>query len=178
MSGILSVLLVVNGCGTLFNTEFDDLSQTSAPINDPSLDDISRAERVLITFFDALSRGDFKVAAHYHWTPNALIYLYPDIDREDAEALLIEACGDRSGCQFYCWKIKDVVDRIRVSSNRFVFVVRFEDEEGNLLTGGDNVTPRVCDPPGCRHSEYAYTVIKDEGDFYVDGIPVFSGCWP
>jgi hypothetical protein len=106
--------------------------------------------------------------------------LYPEIDPEDPEALLAKAYTDdeRLRCRFYCWRIKDVVDRARISLEEFAFTVRFEDQEGNLLTGGDNVTPRPCNPPGCPQSEYTYVVKQIEEKFIVDGIPVFSGCWP
>ncbi len=109
-----------------------------------------------------------------------MIFLYPEVDPEDAEALLTKACAadERFGCRFYCWKVKEVVSRSQLSPDEFAFAVRFEDDEGNLLIGGDNVTPRVCDPPGCTHSEYDYVVKKIAGEFYVTGIPVFSGCWP
>jgi hypothetical protein len=142
--------------------------------------DLEHAEQVLIAFFDALSQEDYRAAAQYHKVPNPLVFLYPDVDPENAEALLVKACNDkeRFGCRFYCWKIKDIVDRTQASPGEFFFTVRFEDDDGNLLIDGDNVTPRVCDPPGCTHSEYAYTVIKSEGRFLVNGIPVFTGCWP
>src|SRR3990172_13370158 len=71
-----------------------------------------------------------------------------------------------------------VVNRVQATPSDSHFTVRFEDGDGNLLVGGDNVTPRVCDPPGCTHSEYVYAVVKQENRFFVDGIPVFSGCWP
>jgi hypothetical protein len=141
---------------------------------------LAAAEQALIAFFDALSRNDYGTAALYHRVPNPLIYLYPDIDPENAEALLMRACNDeeRLGCRFYYWKIKDIVDRNQGFPDEFFITVRFEDDEGNLLIGGDNVTPRVCDPPGCAHSEYAYTVVKRENRYLVAGLPVFSGCWP
>ena len=159
------------------NVEFVARSAQSAS---PSANDLGSAERALLAFFDALSQGDYSQAAEYHWTPNPLASLYPDIDPADAEALLAEACtaDERFGCHFYCWKVREVVSRTRLSPDEFAFVVQFEDADGNLLVGGDNVTPRACDPPGCTHSEYDYVVKKVAGDFYVNGIPVFVGCWP
>jgi hypothetical protein len=154
---------------------------TSA-IPTPSIDqsDIQVAEDVLIYFFDALSRQDYEEAAQYHLTPNPLIYLYEDIDPNDAEALLEEACtlSEQSWCVFYCWKISEIVYREKLSSLEFIFHVRFEDEDGNMLVGGYNITPQPCLPDGCTHDEYTYQVVKVDGEFYVDGIPVFVGCWP
>jgi hypothetical protein len=142
--------------------------------------DFDSAEGTLISFFDALSRNDFDEASKVHLAPNPLTFLYEDIDPQDAEALLSRACtpSEESWCVFYCWKIKDVVCREQVSSEEFVFRVRFEDEAGNLLTGGDNVTPQVCGPTGCIQEEFTYHVVKIDRKFYVDGIPVFAGCWP
>jgi hypothetical protein len=142
--------------------------------------DILVAEDVLIYFFEALSRQDYREAAQYHLTPNPLTFLYDDIDTNDAESLLAEACtlSERSWCVFYCWKISEIVRREKLSSHEFLFTVRFQDEEGNILVGGDNVTPQVCGPEGCKRKEFSYVVIKKDGNFYVDGIPVFVGCWP
>lgn len=138
--------------------------------------DRSEAEQTLVSFFDALSQGQYREASEYFVVPNPLTLLYTEIDPQDGAALLARACEDRSGCRFYCWSIKDVVKSSQASPTDFHFTVRFEDESGNLLVGGDNVTPRVCDPPGC--SQFTYTVIKISDQFYVDGIPVFTGCWP
>jgi hypothetical protein len=167
------------GCALISPNEADILLYPT-PDGTKDASDLETAEQVLIAFFDALSQNDYRTAAFYHMVPNSLVFLYPDIDPENAEALLARACNDkeRFGCLFYCWRIKDVVDRNQASSEKFFFNVRFEDNEGNLLVGGDNVTPRVCDPPGCTHSEYAYTVFMRGNRFFVDGIPVFSGCWP
>jgi hypothetical protein len=164
-----------------------------SPIDDPGLargeftptstmlgasSEIDLAEQTLISFFDAISKEEYKRAAALYIVPNPLAFLYSDINPANGEALLSRACGDRSSCQFYCWRIKDVMSRVQVSPAEYSFTVRFEDGNGNLLVGGDNVTPRVCDPPGCTHSEYVYAVVKLEDQFYVDGIPVFTGCWP
>jgi hypothetical protein len=164
----------------LVDTDYVEERGTSSGSIPDTADDLDSAEQILISFFDALAQDDYREAAEYHMVPNPLMFLYRDIDPENAEDLLERACddNDRAGCVFYCWKIKDIVRRSQASSDEFYFTVRFEDEDGNLLVGGDNVTPRVCDPPGCRHSEYSYVVRKHESRYYVDGIPVFSGCWP
>jgi hypothetical protein len=138
--------------------------------------ELDAAQRTLVSFFDDLARGRYRQASEHFVVPNALTFLYDDIDPQDGEVLLARACGDRAGCKFFCWRIKDVIDRVQASPTTFYFTVRFEDEEGNLLIGGDNVTPRVWDPPGC--TEFKYAVVKVEDQFYVDGIPVFTGCWP
>jgi hypothetical protein len=178
---ILTLSFLLFGCGgPLAGGDRVDEKGTASGSTPGTADDIDSAQQTLISFFNALARDDFGEAAEYHMVPNPLMFLYPDIDPQNAEDLLERACDehDRAGCVFYCWKIKDIVRRSQASSDEFYFTVRFEDEDGNLLIGGDNVTPRVCDPPGCMHSEYSYEVRKNEGRFYVDGIPVFSGCWP
>jgi hypothetical protein len=141
---------------------------------------LEAAEHVLLSFFDALSREDYRLAASYHLTPNPLSFLYEDLDPENAEALLARACtpSEQSWCVFYCWKIKDVVSRDQVAFDEYVFHVRFEDQAGHLLVDGDNVTSRPCGPTGCKQEVFIYRVILVEGKYYVDGVPVFSGCWP
>jgi hypothetical protein len=176
---LITFSLIGYGC-TLISPNNADSVAYPTPDATKYESDLEAAEHALIAFFDALSRHDYRTAALYTRVPNPLTYLYPDIDRENGEALLTKACNDveRRGCRFYCWKIKDVVNRTQASPDEFFFSVRFENYQGDLLIGGDNVTPRVCDPPGCTHSEYAYTVIKRENRFLVDGLPVFTGCWP
>ena len=151
---------------------------TTTPTMLGASSDVDLAQQTLISFFETLSREEFKQASELYRVPNPLAFLYSDIDPADGEALLSRACSDRSSCRFYCWKIRDVVNRVQATPSDSHFTVRFEDGDGNLLVGGDNVTPRVCDPPGCTHSEYVYAVVKQENRFFVDGIPVFSGCWP
>lgn len=178
---IIALLFLLFGCSSpLAGTDHVDERGTSSGSTPDPVNDLDTAEQTLLSFFDALDQNDFRKAAEYHVVPNPLMFLYRDIDPENAEDLLERACedNDRAGCIFYCWRIKDIVRRSQASLDEFHFIVRFEDEDGNLLIGGDNVTPRVCDPPGCTHSEYSYTVRKHDGRFYVDGIPVFSGCWP
>jgi hypothetical protein len=152
----------------------------STPTPPPIQSDLQIAEDALIEFFDALSRQDYVEAAQYHLTPNPLTFLYDYIDPNDAVSLLEEACtlSERSGCVFYCWKISEIVRREKLSSHEFLFDVRFKDEEGKILVGGDNVTPQPCGPEGCKREEFTYVVVKVDGNFYVDGIPVFVGCWP
>jgi hypothetical protein len=89
--------------------------------------------------------------------------------------LLARACAEQSLCRSYCWKIKGAVKHVQVSPTEFTFTVRFQDKEGILFDGGESVTPRVSGPPGC--SKFSHAAAKVEDQFYLDAIPVFTGCW-
>ncbi len=130
-------------------------------------------------FFDSLYRADYQTAANYYGgSYYALQSLYPDIDPQDQATLFKRAC-EGSEYAFYCWEIRDFVGQEQVSPGKYLFTVRFEDDNGNLLTGGDNKTPTPCLPPeNCPRSQYVYTVLKDEGEFLVQELPVCAGCWP
>lgn len=174
-------LILITACGSAMPTSL--IAQQAAgegQVSDSTSGDVDVARRTLILFFEALWRGDYQTAAQVYWSPNPLQLIYKDVEPEDGEALLEKACESavHAGCRFYCWRIKDVVGQSKVSSHSFVFTVRFEDPEGNLLSGGDNVTPGVCAPPDCPRTQFAYTVRKEGEAFYVEGVPVFSGCWP
>jgi len=120
--------------GILFSAGCGSSEKLSSPF---PTNDIDSAEDALISFFEALSRSDFKLASQYHLTPNPLMFLYEDVDPQDAEALLRKACvkNEQSGCVFYCWKIKDVVSRTLISPDKVAFIVRFEDEGGEYSHG-------------------------------------------
>ena len=137
------------------------------------------AQSTLIAFFDSLYTGDYETATNYYGgSYHALQSLYPDVDPQDYAALFKTAC-EGSKYVFYCWKLKDIVKQEQVSPSRYLFTVRFEDDSGNLLTGGDNMTPVPCLPPeNCPRSQYVYTVLKIEGEFLVQELPVCSSCWP
>jgi hypothetical protein len=155
-------------------------SKTSSvqPVSSPS-SDLDLARSALITFFDSLSTGNYQTAAKYYGgSYYALQSLYPDVPAQDHAALFKAACQG-SVYAFYCWKLKDVFQQEQISPDRYLFMVSFEDDSGNLLTGGDNKTPVPCLPTEeCPRSQYTYTISKVEDEFLVQELPVCAGCWP
>jgi hypothetical protein len=133
----------------------------------------------LTAFFDSLYTGNYQTATQYYGgSYYALQSLYPAVDPEDEARLFKTAC-EGSEYAFYCWKLKDIVEQKQPSPDRYLFTVRFEDDSGTLLTGGDNKTPVPCLPgEECPRSQYTYTVLKVDGEFLVQELPVCAGCWP
>ncbi|MCL5994469.1 MAG: hypothetical protein M1546_00245 [Chloroflexi bacterium] len=156
-----------------------DNATSHNPVQTPTRTDLDLAGDALTMFFDALSKGDYSTAVKYYGgSYTALQSMYPKVDPQDRAALFKSAC-EGSVYRFYCWKAKDIVEQKQVSLGRYLFTVRFEDEQGHLLTGGDNRTAVPCLPPEtCPRSQYVYTVQKAEGDFLVQELPVCAGCWP
>lgn len=177
---ICAFSLLLTACGTTSSvpTPTDNSTpQTQVEVPTPSNVDMARA--ALTMFFGSLYRGEYQTAASYYGgSYYGLRSLYPDVDSQDHAALLKSAC-EGSRYHFYCWKLKDVVEQRQISPGKYVLIVRFEDENGNLLTGGDNRTPVPCLPSeDCPRSQYVYTVLKVEDDFLVQELPVCVGCWP
>lgn len=141
--------------------------------------DLDSARSVLVTFFDSLNTGNYQTAVkHYGGSYYALQSLYPEVPPQDHPALFKTAC-EGSTYAFYCWKLKDILEQEQISPDRYLFIVRFEDDSGELLTGGDNQTPVPClSPEECPRSQYTYTILKVEDEFLVQELPVCAGCWP
>jgi hypothetical protein len=141
--------------------------------------DLDLARSALITFFDSLYMGNYQTAVKlYGGSYYALQSLFPNVDPQDHATLFQTAC-EGSAYAFSCWKLKDIVEQKQILPDRYLFTVRFEDERGNLLTGGDNQTPVPCLPTeNCPRAEYAYTILKVEDEFVVQELPVCAGCWP
>ena len=141
--------------------------------------DLNLARSALVTFFDSLYTGNYQtVTKYYGGSYYDLQSLYPAVDPQDHAALFKTAC-EGSGYAFYCWKLKDIVQQEQISPGRYLFTVRFEDDRGTPLTGGDNKTPVPCLPPEeCPRSQYTYTILKVEDEFLVQELPVCAGCWP
>lgn len=174
-------LIVLAACGsTPPSSPNDQQAERGGRVSGPTSGDIDEARRTLILFFEALSRRDYRAAAQFHWSPNPLQLLNKDVEPGDGAGMLERACESDpgAGCSFHCWRIRDVLGQTILSDHSFAFMVRFEDGEGYLLRGGNNVTPGVCTTPDCQRTEFSYTVRKEGDAYYVEGVPVFSGCWP
>lgn len=174
---ICTVILLLTACSqtSSLSTPIDtNISPDQAIVSTPS--DLDLARSALITFFDSLYRGDYQTAANYYGgSYYALQPLFPNVDPQDHATLFKTAC-EGSDYAFYCWKLKDIVGQEQISPGRYLFTVRFEDDNGNLLTGGDNKTPVPCLPPeNCPRSQYAYTVLKVEDEFLVQELSVCAG---
>lgn len=148
----------------------------------PTATEVDRARLALSEFFDALSRHEYQTAATYYGgSYHELQRFYKDVDPQDRAALFKSACERpaTSPCRFYCWKIKDIVGQGQTAAGDYYFTVRFEDKDGNLLTGGDNLTPAPCGPPEeCPRSKYTYTMAKVADRYLVRTLPVSTGCFP
>jgi hypothetical protein len=156
------------------------LTGCSQPISLPTPSNLDLARGALITFFDTLHKGDYYTAATYYGgSYYALQVLYPETTNQQDPAALFKAACEASRYDFYCWKVKEVVAQEQIASDRYLFTVRFEDDNGNLLTGGDNQTPVPCLPSeSCPRSQYTYIVLKVQEKFLVQELPVCANCWP
>jgi hypothetical protein len=177
---ICTVILLLTACSptSSVSTPVDtNISPDQAGVTTPS--DLDLARTALITFFDTLYTGNYQAATNYYGESYyALQSLFPNVDPRDHATLFKTAC-EGSDYAFYCWKLKDIVRQEQISPGRYLFTVRFEDDSGTLLTGGDNKTPVPCLPSEeCPRSQYAYTVLKVENVFLVQELPVCAGCWP
>ncbi len=177
---LCTAILLLTACSqtSTLPTPIDtNIPPDQASVSTPS--DLDLARSALITFFDSLYRGDYQTAANsYGGSYYALQSLFPNVDPQDHATLFKTAC-EGSGYSFYCWKLKDFVRQEQISPGRYLFTVRFEDDNGNLLNGGDNKTPVPCLPPeNCPRTQYAYTVSKVMDEFLVQELPVCAGCWP
>lgn len=179
-SSLCIMILLLTSCSqtsslsTPINT---NISPDQAPISTPS--DIDLARSALITFFDSLYKDDYQTAASYYGAGSYHILqsLFPDVDPQDHVTLFKTAC-EGSEYIFYCWKLKDIVGQEQISPDRYLFTVRFEDDNGNLLIGGDNTTAMPCLREDCPRSQYTYTVLQVEDEFFVQELPVCADCWP
>ena len=151
---------------------------SAQPVISPS-SDLDLARGALITFFDSLYSGNYQTAAKYYGgSYYPLQSLYPEVTPQDRAALFKTAC-EGSAYAFYCWKLKDIAGQEQISLDRYLFTVRFEDDSGTLLTGGDNKTPVPCLPTEeCPRSQYTYTILQVEDEVLVQELPVCAGCWP
>ena len=172
LGSICTAMFLLTAC-----SKTSSLPQVQTSISTPS--DLDLARSALITFFDSLSRGNYQAAANdYGGSYYALQALYPGVAPQDHAALFKTAC-EGSEYAFYCWKLKYIVQQEQISPGRYLFIARFEDDSGKLLTGGDNKTPVPCLPAEeCPRSQYTYTVLKVEDEFLVQELPVCAGCWP
>ncbi len=180
ISLICIVLLLLTACSRTSSSSSPidtHIPPDQASVSTPS--DLDSARQALITFFNSLNTGYYQIAANYYGgSYYALQSLFPNIDLQDHAALFQMAC-EGSDYPFYCWKLKDIVGQEQISPGRYLFTVRFEDDDGNLLTGGDNKTPVPCLPPEtCPRSQYTYTVLKLETEYLVQELPVCTRCWP
>jgi hypothetical protein len=177
---ICTAILLLIACSqtSSLSTPVDtNISPVQAGVSTPS--DVDLARSALITFFDSLYTRNYQTATKYYGgSYYALQSLFPTVDPQDHATLFETAC-EGPDYAFYCWKLKDIVGQEQTSPGRYLFTVRFEDESGTLLTGGDNKTPVPCLPfEECPRSQYAYTVLKVEDGFLVQELPVCAGCWP
>jgi hypothetical protein len=177
---LCTVILFLTACSSTssLSTPIDkEVSPDQASVSAPS--DLDLARGALITFFDSLHRGNYQTATDaYGGAYYPLQSLFPDVDPQDHATLFKTAC-EGAGYAFYCWRLKEIVGQEQVSPGRYLFMVRFEDDHGNLLMGGDNKTPVPCLPPeNCPRSQHTYTVLKVENAFLVQELPVCAGCWP
>lgn len=177
---ICTVILLLTACSktsALPAPGDKEASQVQTSVSPSS--DLTLARSALIMFFDCLYTGNYKTAVNYYGgSYYALQSLFPNVDPQDHAALFKTAC-EGSEYAISCWRLKDIAGQVQISPGRYLFTVRFEDDGGTLLTGGDNKTPVPCLPEEeCPRSQYNYTVLKVEDEFLVQELPVCAGCWP
>jgi hypothetical protein len=180
LGSVYTAILLLTACSQISSLPTPvnkDVCPVQASVSTPG--DLDLARSALITYFDSLYKGDYQMAANcYGGSYYPLQSLFPEVDPQNHIALFKTAC-EGPDYDFYCWKLKDIVGQEQISPGRFLFTSRFEDDNGNLLTGGDNKTPVPCLPPeNCPRSQFAYTVLKVEDEFLVQELPVCAGCWP
>jgi hypothetical protein len=177
---LLFPLVLLVSCARATPTQRLDGVVETLPL-DASLEpgDMEQAHGALVAYFEALYRGDYQTAANYYGgSYYNLRWMYPDVDPDDRAALLASACLADSRYAFRCWRVKDVLEAQYDPPDTYALTVRFADEQGNLLTGGDNRTATPCQPPDCPRTKYLYTVVKTGGEFRVMQLLVCLGCWP
>lgn len=143
LPGILMALITLGGVGCAPQT------------------DAAAAQDALTRYFSLLHEGNYAEAAKlYGGDYNTLVEWNPDVDPNDHAGLFERGCTI-NGLQ--CLPIKTVGAREDAAPGIFEFYVQFEDPSGGVFV--------LESAPG--ESTFKFTVVKTEGGFFVQELPVY-----
>jgi hypothetical protein len=152
---LLLFATVLSSCSTLFNRDAIKL-QT--------------ARDCLESFFSLLSFGAYEQAAFlYGGSYSELQTMNPSISPDNAIALWENACTTNG---FKCLQIKQILNEYEDKDGIFHFVVEFKHRDGGTLVIGPCCGADATQMP--PRSQFEYTVIRRQGKFLVQELPVFE----
>ena len=135
----------------------------------PASADLESARQALLAYFTALNAGRYAEAAGYYGGSYEILTGYnPDIQPENHEALLDAGCR-YNGLQ--CLKVREIVKTEQLSPTEFGLTVEFANPDGSLFQRGPCCGEDPAQSP--PESQFAYTVVKSDGKFLVQELPVY-----
>ena len=119
-------LALLSGCAS-----FSTLENVDAP-NSASMD-LELAEKVLLAYFDELSRGEYNsAAARYGGDLTLMSDSNPDVDSQDLPALFEAACTR----QLQCLPVRTITQATQSTTETFTFRLEFSNRDGSLFVLG------------------------------------------
>jgi hypothetical protein len=134
------------------------------PTDSDSNRDLDKAQETLLRFFSLLHQGQYAEAVDLYGGPYDVLQEWnPTADPQDYVGLLARGCM-ANGLQ--CLAVKQVMAVETGSRDKFSFTVTFENPDGSLF---------VLNPHGTiPRSEFDYTVVRSEDDYFVEELPVYA----
>lgn len=151
---LLLSFTVLSACSALFDHEAVNL-QT--------------ARDCLESYFSLLSFGAYEQAAFlYGGSYKELQAMNPSISPDNIIALWESACTTNG---FKCLQIKQILNEYEDKDGVFHFIVEFKHRDGQLLVVGPCCGADATQMP--PRSQFEFTVIRRQGRFLVQELPVF-----
>jgi hypothetical protein len=133
--------------------------------------DSERAQYFLLDFLENLHNGNYDEVAHFYGgSYQTMIDQNPDIDPDDHQALLRNACN-LNGMQ--CLRAKIIGLEQEISGEKYVFIVEFLKHNGTLFT----FRPCCGEDEGSfpQQSIFLFTVVNaDQNSFTVMDLPPYA----
>ncbi len=125
---------------------------------------IEAAQAVLLKYFSELHDGNFERAAeHYQGSYELLEILNPNEISDDPVMLFEDACNLDG---FLCLNVYEITAAEKTAPHEYSFEVIFESEDGSIYKHRSS--------DGGFITEFPYTVIEQNGRFYVEQLPIHS----
>ena len=129
----------------------------------------AEAENAIMSFFSAVSSGDYAAADDYYGgTYAALQEWNPDLDPIDFPGLWRQGCGCNG---LRCLAVRRIVECTKLKPRKYRLVVEFQTSDGELFV---RRTAEADDSAAASsESTFAY-IVEDKGDGYqVEGLPPY-----
>ena len=140
-----------------------------SPIPHRQSTNLQTAQDCLESFFSLLSFGAYEQAAFlYGGSYEELHRLNPAIPADEYATLWENACTTNG---FQCLPIRQVLQTYEDPNSTFHLLVEFNDRDGNLLVVGPCCGADATQMP--PRSQFEYTVIRRQGKYLVQELPVF-----
>lgn len=139
------------------------------PSHNRQSSNLQTAQDCLESFFSLLSFGAYEQAAFlYGGGYEELRSMNSAIPADEYAALWENACTTNG---FQCLPIKQVLQTYEDPNGTFHFLVEFNNHNGNLLVVGPYCGADATQMP--PRSQFEYTVIRRQGKYLVQDLPVF-----